>query len=361
MVIFSPMKNPLRNSIALAILPQIALVIWLRQQPELVESWYSQGLYVYLSGFLRLLYGWVPFSVGDCLYAVSGFLALRYLYIHRNRVLHQPLGFLRDVAMVLSVAYFSFHLLWGFNYYRQPLSSALGLGQGYSQSELTSLTRQLIERTNRLQLRLTSDPDKMVALPYKKKEILQKTLEGYRELRATHPFLEYRRPSIKTSLFSTPLTFMGYGGYLNPFTNEAQVNGRVPLFRFPVICGHEIGHQLGYSAENETNFIGYLATAGNKDPYFQYAAAAYAAGYCLAEINRKEPETYHRLYGRFNKGVQQNFKELDDFWKAYENPLEPAFKEVFNTFLKANNQAEGIRSYSRIVALLVTYHRKHPL
>lgn len=39
---------------------------------------------------------------------------------------------------------------------------------------------------------------------------------------------------------------MGYGGYLNPFTNEAQVNGITPKFRLPTVSGHEVGHQLGY-------------------------------------------------------------------------------------------------------------------
>jgi hypothetical protein len=59
--------------------------------------------------------------------------------------------------------------------------------------------------------------------------------------------------------------------------------------------------------------------------------------------------------------VQKNFNQLESFWKNFENPMEPVFKNVFHSFLKANNQAEGIRSYSRIVTLLVAYHKKHPL
>ncbi|MBQ0741381.1 DUF3810 family protein, partial [Aquimarina celericrescens] len=80
--------------------------------------------------------------------------------------------------------------------------------------------------------------------------------KGYTRIEKIHSFLKYEQPSIKESLFSTGLSYMGYGGYLNPFTQEAQVNGLVPNFRFPVIAGHEMGHQIGYSAENETNSIG---------------------------------------------------------------------------------------------------------
>jgi len=40
---------------------------------------------------------------------------------------------------------------------------------------------------------------------------------------------------------------------------------------------------------------------------------------------------------------------------SYQNPLEPLFKKGFDTFLKANNQAKGIESYSYAVALFVNY------
>lgn len=355
------MNSKLKNTIALSLLLQIGLVLWIRGHPGFIESWYSQGLYPLISHFFRTLYGWVPFSVGDCLYALLGVLASWYVIGNRLTIYRQPLVFLRDVFMVLSVAYFSFNLLWGLNYYRQPLRTSLDLQETYTKTELLLLTERLIRTTNAMQVAITSDSLVPVAIPYSRSEILAKTLDGYSLLIASYPQLNYEIPSVKTSLFSSALTYMGYGGYLNPFTNEAQVNGKIPLFRFPVICGHEIGHQLGYSAENETNFIGYLVTAGNEDRYFRYSAYAYAASYCLAEIRLKDPSLSKRLYGTFNPGVQANFKELEAFWKRYENPMEPVFKSVFNTFLKANNQAEGLRSYNRIVSLLVAYHRKHPI
>lgn len=362
MAIFGFMKDRFRNALAISLLPQVALVLWLRQVPEFVETWYSKGLYPWISTFFHRLYGWIPFSLGDCLYAVLIVLTLVYLVKNRGRIRRQPLEFLRNILVVLAVAYFSFHLLWGFNYYRQPLSKTLTLDDTYSVQDLIALTEQLIDRSNALQLQLSaSDPNKKVEVPYSQVEILKKTVQGYASLQAEYPFMSYPQPSIKKSLFSTLLTYMGYGGYLNPFTNEAQVNRKIPAFRFPVICGHEIGHQLGYSAENETNFIGYLVTTKNSDPYFRYAANAYAANYCLFELKRLDTVAFMRLQAGFNKGVLENYRELDEFWKAYKNPMEPVFKAVFNSFLKANNQEEGIQSYNRIVTLLVTYHRKHPL
>ncbi|WP_339709791.1 DUF3810 domain-containing protein [uncultured Kriegella sp.] len=355
------MENKLKTGIALSLVPQIIIVKWLGYYPEIIEKYYSHGLYPYISRFFRTLFGWIPFSVGDFLYFALAFIAIRFVIINRKYIAARPLLFIRNIFLVLSVAYFSFNLLWGLNYYRQPISENLNLEETHTPEELTTLTERLIDKTNGLQFQITADTAQMVVIPYTKKEIFDKTLQGYQQLEAELPFLAYKHPSIKKSLFSTLLTYMGYGGYLNPFTLEGQVNGRLPNFRFPVVSGHEIGHQVGYSAENETNFIGYLVTASNKDLYFQYSASAYALGYCLNNIKIRDEARFQLLFSELHPGVRKNYQEMADFWKSFENPLEPVFKSIFNSFLKANNQEDGIQSYSKVVSLLVSYYKKHPL
>lgn len=361
MAIFDLMENKLKTGIALSLIPQVIVIKWLGNYPDIIEKYYSTGIYPYISKFFRHLFGWIPFSVGDLLYSALILMALWYVITYRKKIKAYPKLFLRNVLMLLSVAYFTFHLLWGLNYYRQPISENLGLEKTHSTEDLMSLTNQLIVKTNFLQLSITADTLLRVTVPYSKKEIFDKTVEGYQELEKELPFLGYHQASIKKSLFSTLLSYMGYGGYLNPFTLEGQVNGRLPNFRFPVVSGHEIGHQVGYSAENETNFIGYLVTASNKDVYFQYAATAYALGYCLNDIKVKDEKAFKEFFSKLHPGVRDNYQEMADFWQGFENPLEPVFKSIFNTFLKANNQKDGIKSYNRVVSLLVSYHKKHGL
>ncbi|MEM9143019.1 MAG: DUF3810 domain-containing protein [Bacteroidota bacterium] len=355
------MKNTLKNAIAVSLIPQVLLVQWLGAHPQLVETYYSKGLYPWISAFFRALFGWIPFSIGDLLYFSLFLLAFGYLFRNRSHIRKSPGSFLRDVAMIISVAYFTFHLVWGLNYYRLPIAQKLHLSESHTEAELIDLTKTLIHKTNGLQLAITGDTTLAVVVPYSHDEIFEKTIAGYGQLGKAFPFLSYDLQSIKTSLFSTGLSYMGYGGYINPFTQEAQVNGRLPGFRFPVVAGHEIGHQVGYSAEDETNLIGYLVTAINDDPYFQYTAAAYALGYCLSEIKRRDEKEFEELYAQLNLGVQKNYKEMVRFWKQFENPLEPVIKRVYDSFLKANNQKEGIQSYNSVVSLLVNYHKENPL
>ena len=49
---------------------QIILVGWASRNPHWVEKYYSRGIYPEISGFLRRLLGWIPFSVGDVLYGL---------------------------------------------------------------------------------------------------------------------------------------------------------------------------------------------------------------------------------------------------------------------------------------------------
>ncbi|MGI9552831.1 MAG: DUF3810 domain-containing protein [Aurantibacter sp.] len=355
------MKSPLKNGIALSLIPQIILVKWLAGKPEWIESYYSSGIYPYIGKSFRTLFGWIPISIGDIIYALLVLLAIRYIVLNWQEIRQNLWAFARNIVMVLSVAYFTFHLLWGLNYYRQPLGKTLAIDAPYTRTELLSLTEDLIEKSNQIQFDITRDTAQIVDIPYSKDQIFKLTKGGYQNLQKTYPAWEYLKPSLKKSLFSTVLTYMGYGGYLNPFTNEAQVNGRIPKFRYPFVSSHEIGHQIGYSAENETNFIGYLAASGHEDIYFRYSAYTYMLGYCLNTIQRTDEATFEELYAQLNPGVHKNYQEVAHFWEAHENPLEPVFKSIFNTFLKANNQTDGIESYNKVVALLVNYHKKHPL
>lgn len=357
LAIFGTMRKKFLNILAWSLPVQILLIQWAAANPQWVEQFYSNGIYPIISGFFRGLYGWIPFSVGDLLYLTLICWGIVSLVQNFRRFRTHFRSSLRNIVAGFAILHFTFYLLWGLNYFRTPLGVQLGLDETFREEELLEVVEILTDKVNSLQMELTGDSLNAVAFPQTRDEILKKTLAGYDTLGQQYPQLKYSRPSLKKSLISTPLSYMGYGGYLNPFTGEAQVNARLPLFRFPVVCGHEVAHQLGYSAENETNFIGYLVTANQGDPYFQYAAEGYALGYCLASIGRYKPELSKALIRKLNPGVRRNYAEMNTFWEQFENPMEPVFKAIFNTYLEANRQKDGIKSYGRVVALIVAYHR----
>ena len=347
--------------LALSIIPQVLGLKILSKFPKVVESVYSNGIYIYISKAMRFAFGWVPFSVGDILYTFLGIYILRWLYLNKERILKDTKQWVLDILAAISLGYFAFHILWAFNYYRLPLHHSLGIDSKYTTTQLTELTRELITKANTLQLQLAKNDTNKVILPYSKTEILKMIPSGYTNLARTFNDLEYEPESIKHSIFSLPLTFMGFSGYLNPFTNEAQVDKLIPTYKFPTTGSHEVAHQLGYAAENEANFIGSMAAMHHPDLYFQYSGYSFALRYCLSELYKRDHLLYDQLLPKLHTGVLKNYQEVRDFWNPYKNPIEPVFKKTYDGFLKTNNQTAGVKSYSYVVALLVNYHKYYPL
>jgi hypothetical protein len=149
---------------------------------------------------------------------------------------------------------------------------------------------------------------------------------------------------------------MGFGGYLNPFTNEAQVNDKLPMYGFPNVICHEMAHQIGFGSESECNFIGFMAGVKNKDLYFQYSALANALRYCISNIGMKNEEEFNRLKIKINTGIIENYKESETFWKQYDTIIDKAFHAFYDQYLKSNQQEDGIDSYSKFVDLLINYY-----
>lgn len=355
------MQNYLKTILAFSILIQIILLKLLAHVPQFVESYYSNGVYKGISKLMHYSFGWIPISMGDVFYTFAGIYCIRWIIINRKRIIKDTKNWFYDVMIAISIGYFAFHILWAFNYYRLPLHQSLNLENDYSTEQLVHFTKTLIEKTNAVHRQIAPNDSAKVEMPYSKTELLQMTPKGFEELSKTYPHLAYHPKSLKRSLYSLPLTYMGFSGYLNPFTNEAQIDGMIPTFKYPTTASHEIAHQLGYAAENEANFIGAMAAMSHNDIYFNYSGYAFALNHCLNELFRRQPETYEKIVVNLNVGILKNYEEVRLFWLSYENPSEAFFKETYSGYLKANNQSAGMESYSYVVALLVNYYEKYPL
>ena len=247
------------------------------------------------------------------------------------------------------------------NYYRQPLFEKMKIERDYSDADLFTFTKKLIAKTNEIQTQITKNDSLKVVFPYSQEQVFEMNLIGYKTLSNQYPFFEYTNPSIKKSLFSLPLTYMGFGGYLNPFTNEAQVNDLGPMYSFPMTTNHEMAHQMGYASESECNFIGFLASVNNEDLYSKYSGYSFALRYCLSNWQVRDEKVFDELLKTVHPGVLKNYQESEDFWKQYDTFIDKGFRIFYDNFLKMNKQKDGMESYSKFVNLMVNYYAKKTL
>jgi hypothetical protein len=186
-------------------------------------------------------------------------------------------------------------------------------------------------------------------------------IRAYDSLAVDDPRFAYRSPSVKSSLFSYPGLYIGFAGYYNPFTGEAQVAMLNPSFTLPYTACHEMGHQLGYAKENEANFMGFLAARSSPEPAFQYSVYLDLYVYAMRELYVRDSAMAKSFRTKINQGVRQDLREMQRFSRRYANPLDPVIWRLYGGYLRANRQPHGIVTYSEVTAWLIAYAKKYGL
>ncbi|HLZ88400.1 MAG TPA: DUF3810 family protein, partial [Puia sp.] len=98
-----------------------------------MERYYSTGVYLLLSRCQRILFGWLPFSVGDVLYLtviiwlIVALVRTIRTFIRREAGLAWFLSFFRRTLFICLLVYVLFNGLWGLNYDRKGISFQLQL------------------------------------------------------------------------------------------------------------------------------------------------------------------------------------------------------------------------------------------
>ena len=332
---------------------QLIFLYIVRQNPLLVEKYYSNAFYPYFFNIYKSLLNNISFSIGDFLYLfIVTYLIISFLKITKGVFNFKYI--ITKILSIISIIIFIFYSSWGLNYFRLPLNKKLGYNINYTEKEIENTLNILIKNSNHLHEILTNNDSLAVKVPYNKAKIASLIENGF-----NFDLEKYdAKPYLKNSMLSTPLSYMGYAGYLNPFTLEAQINSKVPKLNYIFTAAHEMAHQLGVASESEANFIAFYTCIKNLDPFIQFSGYVFALNYCYNELIKVNPLIANKEIKNLNFGIKENFRELSQFWKSYQNPIEPILKKGFDSYLKVNGQTHGIKSYDEMTSLIIAYLQK---
>ena len=338
------------------------LIKWASWYPDWVEIYYTYGAYPIITRIQRFLFGWIPFSIGDLFYGflllVVIFRSFRFFKLLFQKKLTRSyfVAASQQAIFFFLFIYVFFNLLWGLNYNRRGISYQLGIEvKKYSLAELDTLTSAIQTRLNKYAGLVTEAQRDSFA---KKRDLFRESSLVYQDATKQFPFLIYRPASVKPSLFSYAGNYLGFQGYYNPFSGEAQVNTTIPRFLEPFVTAHEIAHQLGYGKENEANFVAFLACKNYKSLVFQYSMYFDIYYYAINEVYKRDTLLAKSFYKKLHPQVVIDIDDLRKFYKSYKNPIEPVITWSYGHFLKANNQPGGKQTYNEVVAWLVAYYKK---
>ncbi|MCL2056054.1 MAG: DUF3810 domain-containing protein [Oscillospiraceae bacterium] len=336
--------------------------------PAAVEHTYSRAVYPVLSRALGRLTGALPFSVSEILIyiAVTGGIAylvyeIRGIAVKQKQRRRVAARLISTLLCIGGLWYFLFIVMCGLNYYRQPLSEYEHIGLEVREStvdELAALCAELADTVNGLREMLPEDENGVMATgfaSYYEGAAFAGSVFG--NIGRDYPIFGGFVPKPKPVFSSLAMSHMNIVGVFVPFTYEANVNVHIPDYAVPSAMMHELAHFKGFMREDEANFISWMACRGSGSDEFHYSGAMLAFAHCTNALYSADRGLYVEVMAGLSEKVRRDLAHNSAYWRRFDGPVSDASTAVNNTYLRANRQSDGVKSYGRMVDLLLAEFR----
>ncbi len=309
--------------------------------------WWITIAYPFFQSIRCWVFDFIPFSLGDLFYILLGLVLLVGLLvalypvalIHRyKQKAFVRLGVFMFVVASSGISFYIYFLLsWGGHYYREPIGKTWGLDTSLKVN-LAVFERDIIAQINTLQPFYRS---------YGIDRINEVSLKNYEAF--TDCKFNFKGHAIKSSLFGSYVDKMGIEGYFNPFTGEGQIGKLVPTSILPFVISHEIAHKAGIAREGDANLVAY-AICTQSDSTFRYSAAMDLLLYVRRRFSWVDSTAESKLFAQLNTYSRRQLDTIYKYFDLSKNAASDAGREMYDDYLKLQQQKEGIRSYGNIVA-----------
>ena len=350
-----------RHGVLIALLILVTLT-------KMIPLWgfiYTTHIYPVIGTLLSPISGFFPFAVGDIFIALS--IAWVILYPIYEIGLRKKRVFGR-VAEYLLWVYAWFYIAWGLNYSQPNIYVRIGMKPvEVSKAKFKKFAYQYADSLNALSnaslsnARKSISPDSIVddALKNRVRDAVLKEYNkiGYRE-GINRPFNQH--PHAKTMVF-TPLSSMaGVTGSMGPFFCEFTLNGDILAHDYPATYAHEFAHFLGVANEGEANFYSYIVCTASADKQVRFSGYYHIFFHVLNNVydilGEKEGE---RFLKHIRPEIIQRARNDRHYWLSKRcKALDAAQDFIFELYLRGNHVAEGRKSYSGVIGLILAWEEK---
>ena len=350
-----------RHGVLIALLILVTLT-------KMIPLWgfiYTTRIYPVIGTLLSPISGIFPFAVGDIFIALSITWVILYpiyeIGLRKKRVFGR-------VAEYLLWVYAWFYIAWGLNYSQPNIYYRIGMKPvEVSKAKFKKFAYQYADSLNALSnaslsnARKSISPDSIVddALKNRVRDAVLKEYNkiGYRE-GINKPFNQH--PHAKTMVF-TPLSSMaGVTGSMGPFFCEFTLNGDILAHDYPATYAHEFAHFLGVANEGEANFYSYIVCTASADKQVRFSGYYHIFFHVLNNVydilGEKEGE---RFLKHIHPEIIQRARNDRHYWLSKRcKALDAAQDFIFELYLRGNHVAEGRKSYSGVIGLILAWEEK---
>jgi hypothetical protein len=343
--------------------------------PELISSYYTQGLFRYGTSGLRFLFGGIPFAFGELVYLIIIILLIINVLIHINSlksfnyITQKGWFILTKLSWFIVKLYVVFQLIWGLNYLQPDPTKDFHLtvqtpkNAQIALSEMNALTYELIEELNQTKQTLILNK----GLEPNFELVVSNVQQAYQTLANLHPRFILKNQSVKKAIFPSLGDYIGYLAFYQPITGEAILRSDLPILTQPYTIAHEMAHQLGYASETEANFIAFVVASEANDPYLKYSMLLQMFSYAqdaqlLLLAGNKGFDAWKTQIEKnrslLSPAVLKDRAKIKAFFAARADKQIQASSQLYDQFLKWNQQAEGLASYADVLKWVRAYRLK---
>ena len=381
-------KIPRGVVIALCIFPVFITALYYALRPSrAVMDWAVTYISAPIRNFLGLLSSIYPFAIMEVLCTVAVIFLIYYIIksirvTSRRRGKWKLLG--NRLLPVLIIALYIWGLfgwLWLSGYHATGFAERYGIhSEGATVEELARLTQHFADRANELGELVERDDDGFYVA--NRSEMFRNSIYVFDNISDEFPSLGGRLFAPKPMLYSWLMSITGYSGMYFALTGEAMINTQPPGIFMPGTVAHEHAHQRGVFAEDEANFVAIIASIRSDDVVFQYAGYMMGLNYLLGALmfagsspGAGPTEQWSQVIDSLSENVVRDRQESSAFWATrtqantgfdfLDNILTTVAEttsdvvdNIYDGFLRAQNQELGLLSYGACVDLLLVYFRE---
>lgn len=343
------------------------LLLYVARNVTGFAQWYAVTVYPVLVSVIGRICGQIPVSLVEILLYI-----VILLVITRSTVLIKGITkkeksvndvgrFFAGIFLFSGILFLVYTLNCGINYQRDSFAECIELEvEEYTVEELKMVCELLTEDINELTESVARDVNGLMVMEEENNKFLfggELAVDAMKKTSTIYDELSGYYPQPKGLLCPWILSVQKLSGIYSPFTIEANYNCAMVDYNIPFTMCHELSHLRGFMQEQEANFIAYLACMTSESAEFRYSGSMLGWIHCMNTLYDADMEAWKEVRMMLDESVFVDLQANSEFWVKYDGKTAEVADMINDSYLKANGQADGVKSYDKMVDLLVAYYK----
>lgn len=312
----------------------------------------------------RVILSWItvfiPFSVAEIVLIMSPLILFFLIWLcvkYGKRGKKASIKYFMTILSIICLVFVLYVWTYSSGFHTTKIEDKMNLDRGnLTKDELYEASEIIVNELNYLVEYIEFDESGASIMPYSYSEMSKKICYAYDNFVDKYPIIRNYYSKIKPIILSEPMTYTHISGIYTFMSGEANVNVNYPDFVIASTAAHEMAHQRGLAREDECNFVSFAVLLESDDPFLKYSAYLDVYANIVNALYGESPELYFEVVSRLDKRVSLDRHSYSEFFKKYADSKASEIADSMNdSYLQANGQTQGTKSYGMIVEIVTAY------